>query len=564
MPQETVGLAAVARKRKRAVAWIPLNELAHQRLRRRDLWLLLPALLLSLLLNGLFVGSVLLFGGTPPAPATGGGRDNVQATAFEPKKPGDDLIDPDAEDLPIGGPEMKVDLKPDTPPPLEAPPLHVPLPDAQQQGLGSGPEPGIQGNEGPGALGLSGLPLVDKGYGFTGSGGAGPMGEGFGLLQGKGGGKLTAGGHGLRHGDLNTLANQLGGNDASQRAVALGLKWLKMHQQPDGRWSFENYHRHSRDCNCQVAIEQDIESNDTAATALGLLPFLGAGHTHRKPTIYRETVFNALEALRRRMDKQGYLGGTMYGHGLATLALCEAYSLTKDPKLRETAQRAVDFMVFAQNERSGGWRYEPRSNGDTSVVGWQVMALESAIMAELKVPPRTLDLCTKWLDSTQVLVDGLNDPAKKRVAYQYMPGEYTSPALTAAGLLSRQYLGWQPKNADLLSGCEYLMERLPPKLEDYLPGEKLELYYWYYGTQVLHHMSGDYFSRWNPRIRDLLVKTQELEGHKAGSWDPTISDYGNRGGRIYATSMAVLTLEVYYRYLPLYRRDFLKENKENK
>lgn len=556
-PQSAVG----ARKRRRGLALIPLNELANRPLTKRDLWLLMPALLLSLLLNGVFVASVLLFSEPPQSPPAASPQAKAQTTAFEPKKPGDDLVDPNAEELPIGEMEVKADVKADAlPPEIEAPPILLPKPPPDMnEGLGKGPEAGIQGNDGPGALGLSGMPLVDKDYGYAGSGGAGPLGAGFGLAEGKGGGKFNAGGHGLRQGDLNKIANLMGGTDESQRAVALGLAWLKVHQSPSGLWSFDNYHKHPKNCDCRVLVEEGIEANDTAATALGLLPFLGAGHHHQKPTPYRETVFIGLEALRKRMDKQGYLGGTMYGHGIATLALCEAYSLTKDPKLRDAAQRAVDLIVFAQNDRSGGWRYEPRTGGDTSVVGWQVMALESAAMAELKVKPHTLDLCMKWLDSCQVKVDGLNDPNVKRVAYAYMPGEFTTPALTAAGLLNRQYLGWGPKHPDLISGCEYLMERLPPRLEEYLPGERLELYYWYYGTQVLHHMSGDYFSRWNPRVRELLVRTQEREGHKAGSWDPTIADHGRRGGRIYSTALAVLTLEVYYRYLPLYRRDFLKK-----
>lgn len=561
MSTAPTGQSAMLPKRKKGLALLPLNELAHQPLTKRDLWLLMPALLLSLLLNAAFVASVIFFTEPPARPASNGAQASTQTTKFEPKKPGDDLVDPNAEELPIGDPDIKADVKADPEPPLpEAPPIIAPLKDPDlQQGLGTGKEPGIQGMDGPGALGISGLPLVDKGYGYTGNTGAGPLGEGFGILEGKGGGKLTAGGHGLRQGDLNKLAPMLGATDESQRAVALGLKWLKMHQSPNGLWSFENYHRHNKECNCRVGIEQDVDPNDTASTALGLLPFLGAGHSHQKATPYRETVFNGLEALRRRMDKQGYFGGTMYGHGLATIAFCEAYSLTKDPKLRETAQRAVDFIAIAQNPRTGGWRYQPRSTGDTSVVGWQIMALESAAIAELKVNQTALDMSIKWLDACQVKVPSLNDPAAKRIAYQYIPGEYTSPALTAVGVLNREYLGWGPKHPDLISGCEYLIERPPPRLEEYLPGEKLELYYWYYATQALHHMSGDYFSRWNPRIRELLVKTQEREGHRAGSWDPTIADYGNRGGRIYATSLAVLTLEVYYRYLPLYRRDFGKE-----
>jgi hypothetical protein len=54
-------------------------------------------------------------------------------------------------------------------------------------------------------------------------------------------------------------------------------------------------------------------------------------------------------------------------------------------------------------------------------------------------------------------------------------------------------------------------------------------------------------------MREHLLRTQVKEGHKAGSWNPEGTDYGARGGRLYATAMALLTLEVYYRHLPMYR-----------
>ena len=44
---------------------------------------------------------------------------------------------------------------------------------------------------------------------------------------------------------------------------------------------------------------------------------------------------------------------------------------------------------------------------------------------------------------------------------------------------------------------------------------------------------------------------QSSRGHEAGSWDPR-GDFTDVGGRLYMTSLAVLTLEVYYRHMPLY------------
>ena len=554
--------------RRAGRTFIPLTDLLQDRMTKQDLMRVLPALVLSLLLNAMLIASLLLFNNNKTdtnksaSNAAAQARAIDQKTAFDPK-PKDDFIDPGAVDLAIGDAALDTEIK--IPADQAKPELDVGLDllkdPTKPSGIGSGSEGGIQGANGNDLKGLSGMPLVGQEYGFSGNHGAGPVGDGVGLLEGLGGGSVKAGGTALRNGDLNKIAGIMGGTDASQRAVAMGLQWLKKHQASDGHWSMEDYQRHSPGCNCRVQIELELQPNDTAATALGLLPFLGAGHTHLKPTPYRDTVAAALQYLMRRFDQQGDLGGTMYGHALATIALCEAYAATRDPKLRDSAQRAVNFIVYAQNPRTGGWRYRPRTNGDTSVLGWQIMALKSAELSDLKVPPKTFDLANQFLDACQIKIKLPEVPNTEFVGFSYMPGEYETLALSSAGLLSREYLGWGAKNPDLVSGCNYLIQRLPPKVEEFQPGDRLQLYYWYYATQVLHHMSGPYFEKWNPRVRDLLVKTQELEGHKAGSWDPTIADHGGRGGRIYSTSLAVLTLEVYYRYLPLYRRDFINQIK---
>ena len=121
--------------------------------------------------------------------------------------------------------------------------------------------------------------------------------------------------------------------------------------------------------------------------------------------------------------------------------------------------------------------------------------------------------------------------------------------MTAAGLLTRQYLGWRKDEPDLLAGCEYLMQHLPPESGSNLGA----IYTYYYATQVLHHMEGPNFDRWNYRMREHLIRTQEKTGHKAGSWRAEGTDYGARAGRLYSTAMALMTLQVYYRHLPMYR-----------
>jgi hypothetical protein len=117
--------------------------------------------------------------------------------------------------------------------------------------------------------------------------------------------------------------------------------------------------------------------------------------------------------------------------------------------------------------------------------------------------------------------------------------------MTAEGLLSRQYSGWKRGNPVLKSGVKWLLETHLPR------PDAPNMYYWYYGTQVMHHMGGQEWLTWNYALRDLLVQMQETVGHEAGSWTPA-SDHDPTGGRLYMTSLAVCTLEVYYRHLPLY------------
>jgi hypothetical protein len=273
---------------------------------------------------------------------------------------------------------------------------------------------------------------------------------------------------------------------------------------------------------------------------LALLPFLGAGQTHLRGD-YTHTVARGLRALmdmqRSDGDLRGRGGGRMYAHGQAAISLCEAYALTQSDNLRDPAQRAVDFIVAAQHE-AGGWRYQPKEPGDLSVVGWQMMALRSAQMAYLKVPEETFLKATRFLNSVQ--------QSPSMGLYGYMPGGGATPVMTAEGLLCRQYSGWRHNQPALVQGVAWLEGNHLPK------ANRANMYFWYYGTQVMHHMGGQVWEKWNDALRDLLVSLQATSGHEAGSWPP-LGGHDAQGGRLYTTALAACTLEVYYRHLPLYR-----------
>jgi hypothetical protein len=128
-----------------------------------------------------------------------------------------------------------------------------------------------------------------------------------------------------------------------------------------------------------------------------------------------------------------------------------------------------------------------------------------------------------------------------------------SPSMTAVGLLCRQYLGWGPKNPKLAAGVQELLKLAPRK--DMSDPKQLDMYYYYYATQVVHFYGGpEWHEKWNPKMRDWLIQTQVRGNQNEGSWNPDGAHAG-AGGRLVMTCMAMLTLEVYYRHLPLYKRD---------
>ncbi|MFC1757868.1 prenyltransferase/squalene oxidase repeat-containing protein [Planctomycetota bacterium] len=331
------------------------------------------------------------------------------------------------------------------------------------------------------------------------------------------------------------LVRSDGGTDESEAAVELGLNWLANHQSDDGSWSLGQFHM-TGECAGQCR-SGGIESK-TAGTALALLPFLGAGYTPASKR-YGDVVNAGIDWLVRDQLKNGSFrncgGGSLYAHGQASMVLCEALALTSDESLFEPANLAIQYIINAQH-KSGGWRYSPLSPGDTSVTGWQLLALRSSLAAGVGVPKNVFETTETFLDAVQV--DKLGGK------YAYMPNRAVTNAMTAEGLLCRQYTGWAKDKEGFEIGSNFILQRLPNSASP-------DMYYWYYATQVMHHIGGDKWKRWNTAIRETLIEMQEKDGHPAGSWTPN-GGHSHAGGRIFMTSMAICTLEVYYRHAPLF------------
>jgi hypothetical protein len=345
----------------------------------------------------------------------------------------------------------------------------------------------------------------------------------------------------------------------TEEAIDLGLQYLARIQQPDGSWSLQ-----ASDPNAQLV-------SDTAATGLVLMAFQGAGYNHREHK-YASVVRRAIEYLVRNqvksddkmkdgdlftpLDDSSNEAVWLYSHGIAALSLCEAYGMTQDPDLKVPAQKAIDFIVNAQHKGRGGWRYSPQVGSDTSVTGWMMMALKSGDLANLEIPKETYKGIDTWLNKSQM-------SGAEKFKFRYNPyapdtetqrhGRDASKTMTSVGLLMRLYSGAGKDDEALVAGAEYLRKNLPAMGTTRRP--ERDTYYWYYATQVMFHMGGEYWEEWNGRLHPMLIRTQVKQGASAGSWNPRtpVPDrWAPHAGRLYVTTMNLLSLEVYYRHLPLY------------
>ncbi len=415
--------------------------------------------------------------------------------------------------------------------------------------------------------GLTGFDVKAFGPGPKVKGSAtGGLGAGIGEGNNSGSGGAGTGFGGRGQGSREKLLGRYGGTKKTERAVAAALYWFARHQNKDGSWTLMGYNKQCKagDKSCSGPGEQESQA---AATGMALLPYLAAGQTHISNGPFRQVINGGIYWLISHQQPDGDLSvkaeSQMYTHGLAAIALCEDYGISRDKTVGIAAQKAINFIQAAQNSSTGGWRYHPGEEGDTSVVGWQLMALKSAQMAGLQVNPATLEGTKKWLKSTSKGVAG-GSKGVGNGQFSYQPDGGPTNSMTAVGLLCSQYLHAGRQDPVIVGGVQQLMGNQPNN------GAR-DTYYWYYATQVLHNMADKDWDTWNRKMRTILVESQNVNDKTCavGSWDPhnvkpgQAGDdaWGQRGGRVMMTSLSTLTLEVYYRYLPLYKLDKPEEIK---
>ena len=337
-----------------------------------------------------------------------------------------------------------------------------------------------------------------------------------------------------------------GGSADSEAAVEAALKWFSIHQRPDGSWTTQFDQCPSCQGKCRNSGNRSNTVDDPAsATALALLPFLGRGYTHKEGP-YKQTVERGLSYLAgtvirnlgRAYETRNDHGG--YVQALTTIALCEAYGMTRDGRLAGPSQLALNFIQEAQDPRGGGWMYRPKQPGCTSVTAFTLMALKSGNMAHLQINPLTIKKASAFLDS--VASDGGSQ-------YGYTEPS-PRPTLGPPGVLCRMYLGWKKDHPAI----EKAVNRIASTGLN-----KEDMYYNYYATQVVHHYGGDPWVSWNARMRDYLVSKQSKTGHEAGSWHFAVD---HAAGRLWTTALSTVILEVYYRHLPIYQQNSTEDRFE--
>jgi hypothetical protein len=321
----------------------------------------------------------------------------------------------------------------------------------------------------------------------------------------------------------------------AEDAMELALRWLAEHQHNDGGWSFRLSDEHgpcNGQCENPIINQDDAPLPRTAATGLAMLAFMGAGYNHQTGP-YSENLRRGIYYLRSQA-RETSLGtdlqnGSMYGHGIAALAIAEAYALTNDADLKELVE-GTTFLCSGARHTSGGWGYQPGGPPDITLTGWQVIACKTAELKGIKIPTDVFPKAKSYLDT-------LKDEFGIRYGYKTPESKLST---TAIGIALQLYLGGT-NQTEIREGLNYLADAGP---------SPTNVYYNYYAMLAMHHGRHWASLDFAKALRDHLIATQAQSGHEKGSWH--FEDrYGSVGGRLYTTAMCCLILQTPYRYIPL-------------
>ncbi|MCM8532161.1 MAG: terpene cyclase/mutase family protein [Lentisphaeraceae bacterium] len=299
----------------------------------------------------------------------------------------------------------------------------------------------------------------------------------------------------------------------------------------------------------------------TTMTSLAIMSMAALGHMPDDETQEGKAMRRALDFVLNddKQESNGYFGkkynSRMYGHGIITLMLAEMMGMgadaKQDEKIRRKLKKSLELIIWSQKQKKdkknkhnyGGWRYEQKSrDSDLSVTIWQLMSLRAAYDAGMEVPKEAIDAAIGYLK--ECYHSGRKDgkPTNLKSAFGYTPGKGPNFAMAAAGLLAMQVCG-EYDALEVIGARDWLYER---KLNY---NERFFFYGAYYYAQGLHQAEEKYSQKAKKLVEDILLKNQQPDG----SWEPKNGEERD-AGRIYAVSMAILSLSVRHHFLPIYQK----------
>jgi hypothetical protein len=352
-----------------------------------------------------------------------------------------------------------------------------------------------------------------------------------------------------------------GANKSSQKAVNDALEWFQKHQDPNGFWQPETYFN-----NCPVGTRcepaKKIGDSDKKVTAYALLCYLGAGYNHKSHSRFKEPIAKGITWLLTNQKTDGSWGRNDI-NGLCAQAIIEAYGMTKDPQIKDSAQKAVDYILSQQNRLGSdesavrlGWDVVgPSDCNDTIITGQMILTLHVAALSELKVG-NWRDGAKTWLESAWKAANPQwHTLTSTGIACAQFPMQWKVGAEEPRSATSSLSLSIAAQSAVLLK-----MNREASLLNSLCNGiiqakfDPCELEFLLYANNAMFQMGGERWTKWNGITRDLLVKTQlTSKDCFGGSWDWKNAQYsGDAAGRLLSTAYACLSLEVYRRYRNVY------------